>query len=110
MRNRTALLGALFLLAWRAVAPAEDEFMEGLQDMLKASAFDGAFRVQLSGLADFEDYQIQQPAPGLLYANGNNLPNARLTLFLDAQAGSHVYMFVQSCVDDGRGKGPDPAG
>lgn len=101
MRYRPALLGALFLFAWREVAPAEDDFMEGLQDFLRTSAFDGAFRVRLSGLVDFEDYQVQQPAPGLLYTNSDNLPNARLTLFLDAQAGSHVYLFVQSRVDDG---------
>jgi hypothetical protein len=101
MRNRAFLLGALFLLACGAIASAEDDFMEGLQDFLKASAFDGAFRVQLSGLMDFEDYQIQQPAPGLLYTNRDNLPDARLTLFLDAQAGSHVYVFVQSRVDNG---------
>ena len=101
MRNRTALLGALFLLAWRAVAPAQEDFMEGVHDYLRASAFDSAFRVQLSGLADFEDYQIQQPAPGLLYTDSHNFPDARLTLFLDAQAGSHVYVFVESRVDNG---------
>ena len=101
MRNRTALLGALCLLALGAVAPAEDDLMEGLHDFLRASAFDGAFRVQLSGLMDFEDYQIQQPAPGLLYTKSDNLPNARLTLFLDAQAGSHIYVFAESRVDNG---------
>ena len=101
MRHRIALFGALSLLASGAVASAEDDVWEGLQDFLKASAFDGAFRVQLSGLMDFEDYQIQQPAPGLLYTNHDNLPNARLTLFLDAQAGSHVYLYVQSRIDNG---------
>jgi hypothetical protein len=101
MRYRPALLGALFLIMWRVVAPAQEDLMDSVRDFLKVSAFDGAFRAQLSGLVDFEDYQVQQPPPGLLFTNRDNLFTARLTLFLDAQLGSHVYVFAQSRVDRG---------
>ncbi|MEA3213657.1 MAG: hypothetical protein QOE70_6714 [Chthoniobacter sp.] len=101
MRFRPALFAALLLLARGPVAPAADDYIERLQDFLTVSAFDGAFRVRLSGTIDVEDYQIQQPAPGLLYTDRDNLFNARLTLFLDAQVGAHVYAFVQSRLDRG---------
>src|SRR6185436_15908925 len=41
------------------------------------------------------------PAPGVIRADENDLFNPRLTLFLDAQLGTHVYVFAQSRVDRG---------
>lgn len=98
---RRLTLAGLLLLLLPAAAPAADDAIERLEDFLTVSAFQGAFRVRLSGLLDLEDYQLQQPAPGLLYTNHEKLFNARLTLFLDGQLGSHVYLFVQARVDRG---------
>src|SRR5262249_30638899 len=39
--------------------------------------------------------------PGLLYTDDRNLFNPRLTLFLDAQAGPHIYAFAQARFDRG---------
>ena len=101
MRPRPALLTALLLLAHAPVMTAADDDIERLQDFLTVSAFDGACRVRLSGTIDLEGYQLQQPPPGLLYTGRDQLFNPRLTLFLDAQLGSHVYAFVQSRIDRG---------
>jgi hypothetical protein len=101
MRRRLAIFAALLLLIVAPLAPGADDLIERLQDFLTVTAFDSAFRVRLSGTIDLEDYQIQQPPPGLLYTDRDNLFNARLTLFLDAQLGAHVYAFVQSRVDRG---------
>jgi len=55
----------------------------------------------LSGLVDLETYLIDQPAPALIFTNRNFLLTPRLTLFLDAQIGSKVYVFAQTRVDRG---------
>jgi hypothetical protein len=98
MKIRIALA---FLLAAAQFAPAADDVIDRLQDYLTASAFNGAFRVRLSGAVDVEYYRIQRPAPGLLYTDRENLFNPRLTLFLDAQVDDHIYAFVQTRVDRG---------
>lgn len=101
MKFRPAIFAALLLLAHDQIAPAADDYIEHLQEFLTVSAFDGAFRVRLSGTIDLEGYRLQQPPPGLLYTAHEGLVNPRLTLFLDAQLGSHVYAFVQTRVDRG---------
>ena len=82
-----------------------DDLLERLDSALTVSAFQDAFRARLSGTVDLEAYHFQQPAPGLIASNIDNLFNPRLTLFLDAQYGSHIYFFAQSRVD----RGFDPA-
>ena len=42
-----------------------------------------------------------QPPPGLIDAAGDSLFNPRLSLFLDVQAGPHVYFFAQARLDRG---------
>jgi hypothetical protein len=68
---------------------------------LSMAAFQDNVRLRLSGTIDLEEYHFQQPAPGLINSNIDNLFSPRLTLFLDAQAGSQVYVFVQSRLDRG---------
>ena len=68
---------------------------------LSMAAFQDNVRLRLSGTIDLEGYHFQQPAPGLIDSNIDNLFNPRLTLFLDAQIGSQVYAFVQSRLDRG---------
>src|SRR5207244_12617748 len=70
-------------------------------NMLNFTAFDGNLRARLSGTIDTEFYNFQQPAPGLIDSNIDNLFNPRLTLFLDAQLGSQIYFFAQSRLDRG---------
>jgi hypothetical protein len=55
----------------------------------------------LSGTVDLEFYNFEQPAPGLIDSEIDNLFNYRLTLFLDAQVGSQVYFFAQARLDRG---------
>ena len=78
-----------------------DDFFDQLDTTLTASAFHDNLRVRLSGTLDLEIYHFEQPAPGLIDSSSDTLFTPRLTLFLDAQAGSHVYFFSQSRLDRG---------
>ena len=78
-----------------------DDFFDQLDTALTASAFHDDVRVRLSGTLDLEVYHFEQPAPGLIDSSIDTLFNPRLTLFLDAQAGSHVYFFSQARLDRG---------
>jgi hypothetical protein len=55
----------------------------------------------LSGTVDLEFYNFQQPPPGLINSESDNLVNPRLTLFLDAQLGPQIYFFAQARLDRG---------
>src|SRR5207247_6196479 len=76
-----------------------DDFLERLDSTLTLSAFHDVLRARLSGTVDLEAYHFQQPAPGLIDSKIDNLFNPRLSLFLDAQAGSQIYFFAQSRLD-----------
>src|SRR5258708_306461 len=89
------------LLACTVHAFEIDDFFDRLDNAFTITAFDGNLRARLSGTIDTEFYNFQQPAPGLIDSNIDNLFNPRLTLFLDAQFGSQVYVFVQSRLDRG---------
>jgi hypothetical protein len=78
-----------------------DDFFERLDSALTFSGFHDSVRARLSGTVDLEAYHFQQPAPGLIDSRIDNLFNSRLSLFLDAQAGSQIYFFAQSRVDRG---------
>lgn len=78
-----------------------DHLFDQLDEALTMSACHDKVRARLSGLVDLEGYYFRQPAPGLLYTEKNGLFNPRLTLFLDAQIGSHLYVFAQTRADHG---------
>src|SRR5881396_4133640 len=78
-----------------------EDFFDRLDNALTITAFDGNLRARLSGTIDTEFYNFQQPAPGLIDSEIDNLFNPRLTLFLDAQLGSQIYFFAQTRVDRG---------
>jgi hypothetical protein len=80
---------------------ARADFLEKVHGALSLSDPDHRFYLQLSGLADLETYFIDQPAPALIDTDHNFLFNPRLTLFLDAQLGSNIYVFAQTRVDRG---------
>lgn len=86
-------------LAFHSAAPAD--FLEKVHDTLSLDAPDYHFHLQLSGLVDLETYFIDQPAPALIYTDHDFLINPRLTLYLDAQFGSKIYLFAQARVDRG---------
>ena len=83
------LLRALILCLFAGTAGALDldDFLDRLDTELTVSAFNDNLRARLSGTIDLEMYHFQQPAPGLINSQIDNLFNPRLTLFLDAQLG-----------------------
>src|SRR5438128_1958325 len=78
-----------------------DDVFDRLDNALTIAAFGDDLRARLSGTIDIEFYNFQQPAPGLIDSEIDNLFNPRLTLFLDAQLGSQIYFFAQMRVDRG---------
>ena len=78
-----------------------DSFIDGIDERLRLSAFDDNVRVRLSGTFDLEVFHFTDPAPGLIDTTAHNLVNPRLTLFLDGQIGSQLYLFGQFRFDRG---------
>src|SRR5439155_16476174 len=89
------------LLACTVRAVDVDDLLDRLDTALTVTAFEDNIRARLSGTIDLEVYHFQQPAPGLIDSEIDNLFNPRLTLFLDAQLGSHIYFFAQARLDRG---------
>src|SRR5436305_3677431 len=96
-----AQIFSLWLFACTACAFDIDESLDQLDSTLTISGFHDNLRARLSGTIDLEFYNFQQPAPGLIDSEIDNLFNPRLTLFLDAQLGSQIYFFAQSRLDRG---------
>jgi hypothetical protein len=92
---------SLCLFACTAYAFDIDDVLDRLDSTLTVSGFHDNFRARLSGTLDLEFYNFQQPPPGLIDSNVDNLFNPRLTLFLDAQLGSQIYFFAQARLDRG---------
>ena len=76
-------------------------FLDRVDESLTISAFHDQVRARLSGTLDLEAYHFDTPAPGLIATPDDSLFNPRLTLFLDAQLGSHAYLFAQARADRG---------
>src|SRR5437667_9530512 len=96
-----AQIFSLCILACTACASDVDDVLDRLDSALTLSAFHDNFRARLSGTIDLEFYNFQQPAPGLIDSEIDNLFNPRFTLFLDAQLGSQFYFFAQARLDRG---------
>ena len=105
---RLLAIGVLGLLALGSAAHAAEDFLDRVEDALTLSAVDHRLRMRLSGTLDLEGFSFPQPAPMLLRAGGHSLFSPRLTLFLDAQLGAHVYVFAQAREDRGFDPGADP--
>ena len=90
-----------FLLASAMRSLSAQDFLDQLDRALTISVFDDKVRARVSGLLDLEYYHYPQPAPGLIEAEGHDLFTPRLSVFVDAKVGPHVYFFAQTRVDTG---------
>src|SRR4051794_26043805 len=104
---RGVILAAIVARLSESALAAED-FFDRLRESLTWSANEGRVRARVSGLIDLEAYSTQLPAPGVLHLASESYFNPRLTTFLDAQWGLHVYAFAQARTDRGFDPG-DPA-
>jgi hypothetical protein len=95
----------LGLLAFAATVACAQDFLDRLDDALTISTLQDQLRLRFSGTVDLEAYFYGQPAPALIDSEADELFNPRLTLFLDAQWQSQLYLFIQSRLD----RGFDPA-
>lgn len=89
------------VVAGTTAAFGADDWLDRVDDALTVTGWHDDLRARLSGTVDLESYQFQQSAPGLIFADGHNLFNPRLTLFLDAQLGPLIYVFAQLRADRG---------
>ena len=99
--SRTLAALACLLLPLAPAALGQEDPFDRLDDQLTFGGWNDTLRVRLSGTLDLEDYYLRQPAPGLIFSEGNDVFNPRLSLFLDAQLGSHLYAFVETRADNG---------
>lgn len=104
MNTRGIIGGCLVALATAAFGA--DDFLDAVDQSLTFATGNGALRARISGTLDLEGYHLPDPAPGLIFSDSRNLFNPRLSVFLDAQAGSHCYLFAQMRAD----RGFDPSG
>jgi hypothetical protein len=100
-RSSCRWLALILFLVLTSRMTVRADFFEKVHDTLSLNDSQDRFHFQLSGLADLECYLIDHPAPGLIFSNQDFLLNPRLTLFLDAQIGSKIYVFAQTRVDRG---------
>ena len=100
-RSSCRWLALILFLVLTSRMTVRADFFEKVHDTFSLDDSQDRFHFQLSGLADLEGYLIDHPAPGLIFSNQDFLLNPRLTLFLDAQIGSKIYVFAQTRVDRG---------
>jgi hypothetical protein len=84
-----------------AAAQAQDDPLDQVDDALTFSGWNDVVRMHVSGTLDLEGYYLSLPESGLIFSPGHSLFNPRLSLFLDAQIGRHLYGFVQVRADNG---------
>ena len=99
MRNLPASVALVFVLSIGS-ARAQD-FLDRVDEALTFTGFNNNVRARVSGTLDLEGYAFSGPAPGLILTTSDALFNPRLSLFVDAQLGSAVYIFTQTRVDRG---------
>lgn len=103
-------LGAAILLALSQAASGQDDPLDRLDQDLSFGGWNDALRMRLSGTLDLEGYSLSEPEQGLIAEDAHTFFNPRLSLFLDAQIGRHLYAFAQARADDGFDPGePGPA-
>ena len=102
--NRPSIIAGLLgfvSLAATATSPAQDEgVLQAIDDALFLQTEDGFFQLDVSGLVDAEYYAFSGHPPGLIFFEDDDF-NARLSVFLDATLGNHLYGFVQARLDRG---------
>jgi hypothetical protein len=105
MRHEQLIRGALLLFL--CALNARGDLLDDVNDALLFGG-NGPFRLRLSGLADLEAYYFDGAPPALIDSDNRFLINPRLSVFADAQLGSHLYASAQIRVD--RGFDPDGDG
>ena len=96
-----ALLCCVLATTAGAAPVLTEDFVDHIDQALTWSAAGDQVRARLSGSLELEEYDFQPAPQGLVHADGKNIFNPRLSLFLDAQAGAQFYFFAQARLDQG---------
>jgi hypothetical protein len=100
MKSLSAII-AIGLAASTVSSAVAQDFLDRVDEALTFTTLNGDVRARVSGTLDLEAYHFSGPAPGLIRTTSDDLFNPRLSLFLDAQLGSAVYVFTQTRIDRG---------
>lgn len=100
MRTAAAALTAIFACAGSVFASFDDA-LDRVGDALSFSTPGGGFHLDVSGTAEAEAYSLTLPYEGTLYTDDSRLGSGRLTTWIDAQLGSHIYLFSEVRFDRG---------
>jgi hypothetical protein len=100
MKNLSAVIAIGLAVSATSGARAQD-FLDRVDETLTFTTLNGDVRARVSGTLDLEAYHFSGPAPGLILTTSDALFNPRLSLFVDAQLGPVVYVFIQTRVDRG---------
>ncbi len=101
MKRFSIVAVCLTVASLLAVPARAQDWLDKVDDALFLQTSDGNYRVDLSGLFDLEGYYIYRRPPGLIFGEDEDFVSPRLSLFLDARAGKHLYAFVQARADRG---------
>jgi hypothetical protein len=96
-----ALGAAALILASAHASSGQDDPFDRVDQALSFSGWNDDLRVRLSGTLDLEGYYLTEPEEGLIFSPGHMFAVPRLSLFLDAQLGRHLYAFAQARFDNG---------
>ncbi len=80
---------------------AQMEWLDQVENHLQWESPEGNIRTKVSGILDMEGYYIDQEPPALISSDDTFFFNPRLSLFLDAEIGEHIYAFAQVRADQG---------
>ena len=95
-------LSAFILSATACVsAGASEEWFDRMEQALSFSAWNDTLRARLSGLLTLEYYQVEQPAPGMIFTTEDHLFRPRLGLQLQGQYGAQLFGFALVRFDRG---------
>jgi hypothetical protein len=95
------VLGAAALFALAHPALGQEDFLDQVDDQLAFSGMGEQLHVHVSGTVDLEGYYTSLEEPGLFDTESHAFFNPRLSVFVDAVYGPHLYAFAQVRADDG---------
>jgi hypothetical protein len=101
LRRALGAAALVLALALARAAPGQVDPFDQVDQALSFSGWNDELRVRVSGTLDLEGYYLTEPSEGLIFSDAHMFFNPRLSLFLDAQLGAHLYAFVQSRWDNG---------
>jgi hypothetical protein len=105
----STVLQSIFFICFLGNLAAQ-EWLDNLDESLSYQTANESVSFDLSGLLDLELLFLDPPPPDLIATSDSLFLQPRLSLFLDAHFGPHLYGFVQARADRGFDAGAEKDG